>query len=112
MTVAGLKAAIPECTLTDATVGPQLSRYRRLAAHVTRIERDTGEVRVELDERVPEALLADTLSVERECCGFLDLAYDPQSRSLKITVANVAHDPRLDSLAVLLTPPAPPEQLR
>jgi hypothetical protein len=106
MTPARLKAAIPECTLTEATVGPQISRYSRLAEHVTRIKRSTGEVRVEFDERVPEALLSRTLSVERECCSFLNLAYDPGFRSLTITVRNTAHDPRLDSLAMLLTPPA------
>ena len=110
MTVAPLKSVIPECTLTDATAGPQLSRYRRLAAHVTRIERDTGEVRVEFDERVPEAVLGHTLSVERGCCSFFELAYDRAVRQLRITVANIAHDSRLDPLAALLTPAAGPAQ--
>ena len=107
MTSADLRAAIPSCTLAPAGVGPQISRYRQLAAHVTRIERNTGEVRVEFDERVPDGLLAQTLEVERECCSFLELTYDSGSRSLAVTVAEVAHGPSLEPLAMLLTPPAP-----
>ena len=111
MTVALLKA-IPECTLTGDAAGPQISRYRGLAPHVTQVERSTGEVRVEFDERVPEEMLEQTLSVERGCCGFLDLAYDQSSRSLMITVAEIADDPRLDAFVALLTPPAKPAQAR
>jgi hypothetical protein len=100
-----LKLAIPECRLPETAVGPQLARYRTLAEHVIDIHRDIGEVRVQFDKTVPEGLLAQTLVVERECCTFVGLDYQPPTRSLTITVANVAHDPRLDALIALLTPP-------
>lgn len=99
-----LKVAIRECRLDDAAIGPQLRRFRELARHVVSIERDAGEVRVHFDEHVPDDLLALTLAVEHECCAFVGLAYASESRSLTITVTNVAQDPRLDSLAALLTP--------
>jgi hypothetical protein len=95
---------IPECRLSEAAVGPQLSRYRQLAQHVVDIQRNVGEVRVQFDDALPDGLLGHTLSVERECCSFLGLAYDLTSRSLTITVDNIAQDPRLDLLAALLNP--------
>lgn len=100
-----LKLAIPECRLPDTAVGPQLARYRKLAEHVIDLHRDVGEVRVQFDDTVPESLLAQTLAVERECCTFVDLEYQPHMRSLTITVANVAQHPRLETLQALLIPP-------
>jgi hypothetical protein len=98
-----LKLAIPECRLTETAAGSQIARYRQLAEHVVEVERDIGELRVRFDETVPEGLLAGTLGVERECCSFLGLHYQPQTRSLMITVANLARDARLDTLRALLT---------
>jgi hypothetical protein len=99
-----LPLAIPECRLDAVALGPQIARYRRLASHVTRIERTVGEVSVQFDEHVPAGLLGHTVAVERECCTFVGIDYEPQSRTLRFTVANIAQDPRLDSLAALLTP--------
>jgi len=99
-----LKMAMPECQLDDAAIGPQIHRYRQLARHVRRIERETGEVRVHFDEQVQDGLLALTLAVEQECCAFVGLQYTAEARVLTITVANVSQNPRLDSLASLLTP--------
>jgi hypothetical protein len=104
-----LPLAVPECQLDPAALGPQIRRYRRLASHVTRIERTVGGVRVEFDASVPDGLLGQTLAVERDCCTFVGIDYTPQSRTLSLTVANVAQDPRLDSLAALLTPPTTSE---
>jgi hypothetical protein len=100
-----LPLAIPECRLDAAALGPQIRRYRQLASHVTRLERTVGEVRVEFDASVPDGLLGRTLAVERGCCTFVGIEYEPQSRTLTFTVANVAQDPRLDSFAALLAPP-------
>jgi hypothetical protein len=99
-----LKMAIPECTLPDTAVGPQIARYRQLARHVVELERRIGEVRVRFDATVPDGLLARTLAVEQGCCAFVGLDYEPATRSLAITVANVDQDPRPDTLAMLLTP--------
>ena len=100
-----LKMSIPECRLPETAVGPQLARYRRLAEHVTDIHRDIGQLRVQFDDSVPDGLLDHALAVERECCSFVGLDYQPQTRLLTITVANVAQDPRLDTLRALLSPP-------
>ena len=99
-----LNMAIPERQLDDAAIGPQIDRYRKLARYVTKIEREAGEVRVQFDQRVPDGLLALTLAVEQECCAFVGLDYTSESRVLTLTVANVSQNPRLDSLASLLTP--------
>jgi hypothetical protein len=99
-----LPVAIPECRLDASALGPQIARYQRLAERVTRIERNPGKVRAQFDEDVPDGLLQHTLAVERDCCTFVGIYYLPTSRSLALTVANIAQDPRLDSLAALLTP--------
>jgi hypothetical protein len=99
-----LKMAIPECQLSDATLGTQVRRYRELARHVTRIERQTGAIRVQFDKDVPDGLLELTLATEQECCSFLDLDYSSDSRSLTISVANGSQSSRLDSFATLLNP--------
>lgn len=95
---------IPGCQLNGSALPPQIGRYRQLAAHVKRIKRELGDVRVEFDEHVPDGLLEYTLAVERECCTFVGIEYKPESRTLTFTVERVAQDPRLDSLTVLLTP--------
>ena len=100
-----LRLAVPECSLTDEQIGPQLARYRRLAEHVIQLERRAGEVRVYFDDEVPDRLLHQALSAESECCAFVRLDYSHDSRSLKITVETVAQAPRLDSFAALFTPP-------
>lgn len=102
-----LPIAIPECRLDPAALGPQICRYRQLATHVTRIERTVGEIRVEFDYRIPAGLLEYTLMVERDCCTFVTADYQSTSGTLTFTVENIAQDPRLDSLAALLAPPAP-----
>ncbi len=99
-----------ECQLDPAALGPQIARYRRLAAHVTRIDRDVGEVRVQFDDRVPAGLLGHTLTVERDCCPFVGIEYDAASRALALTVATVAQGPGLNSLAALLAPPPTSER--
>ena len=99
-----LKMAIPECQLDDSAIASQLRRFGELKRYVISVEREAAEVRVQFDEQVPDDLLALTLAVEQECCAFLGLAYTSKSRVLRITVANVSHVPRLDSLAALLAP--------
>ena len=102
-----LPLAIPECRLDAAAFDTQIARYRRLAAHVTRIERTVGQVRVSLDDQVPDGLLEHTVAVERDCCSFLGIDHEPGSRTLTFTVASTARDSRLDSLFALLATPGP-----
>jgi hypothetical protein len=94
--------AIPECQLDEAAIEDQVGRFRQLAGHVSRIEREAGEIQVQFDERVPDGLLALTLAVEQRCCSFIGLDYRSESRSLTITVADPSDDAKLDSFASLL----------
>jgi hypothetical protein len=43
-----------------------------------------------------------TLAVERDCCPFLELAYDKAARRLEISVADRGLEPALDVLATVL----------
>ncbi len=97
-----MPVAIPECRLDASALGPQISRYRRLAEHVTGIERNPGEVRVQFDEDVPDGLLTRSPSSGTAARSSASSTSQPGG-TLAFTVANVAQDSRLDSLAALLT---------
>ncbi len=100
---AGRNLAIPGCKLDAPGLGAQLTRYRQLAAHGTRVERHTGQVLARFGDNVPLGLLERTLDVERHCCPFVHTEYDERERQLRITVETIDQDPRLDSLFYALT---------
>jgi hypothetical protein len=77
-----LLVSIPECRLDASALGPQISRYQRLAEPVIGIERNPGEVRVQFDEDVPDGLLRHTLAAERDCCALVGIEYEPTARTL------------------------------
>lgn len=92
------------CGLTDAALGSQLRRYRRLSEHVTSLERTTGQVIAEFGADLPPALLENTLEVERRCCPFVQATYEPGCGRLTLAVQTIDQDPRLDSLFNALAP--------
>lgn len=93
------------CELDDRQLAEQLARYRRLSGSVVSVERSAGSARVRFAQQVDSGLLDETLAIERGCCGFFTLDYDPSAR-----VLSVATEPEhADGLAILLTAltPAP-----
>jgi len=91
------------CELDESQLGEQLNRYRRLSSSVLRVERDGPRAHVAFDARVDTTLLAHALTVERGCCSFFTLAYDPSARVLTIHTA----DDHVDGLMALLTALSP-----
>jgi hypothetical protein len=99
---------IQDCALDERQLADQVQRYRKLAQHVTEIDRSAGRVEVQLDAAVPTDLIARTIEIERGCCPFYELDYDAAPRRLTITVGDTALDGRLDPLVAALTAPAQP----
>ncbi len=88
------------CELDDRQLAQQLARYRDLSASVLAVERNhaMASARVLFAEQVDGELLEQTLSIERDCCSFFTLAYDPSHRVLSIG----AEPERSDALSALL----------
>ena len=71
------------------------------------IERTPRRIVVELDRRVEETLVEQTLAIERECCPFYELGWEPERRRLSIAVAHAEHAPALEAVAFSLGIDAP-----
>jgi hypothetical protein len=97
-----LPIAPESCSLDDAGLTAQRERYRRLGAGATVIERDRGRIAVRVTRAVPDDLVGELISVERECCPFFELDWDPASRSFSVSVSEPRHQPALDAIAYAL----------
>ena len=74
------------CRLNDDDLAAQLERYRALGRHATEVAHEPGRVVVRFSDDPPAELLERTLEVERGCCPFFEIGYEPSSRSLAIAV--------------------------
>ncbi len=102
----GLDSAPVACHLDLQRLGEQRERYRRLGASVERTARRPLELTVQFTHDVDERLLEETLGIERECCPFFSLRYDPRARQLTARVSDADQDPTLDALSFALSSPA------
>jgi hypothetical protein len=91
------------CALDEAGRAEQLERYRTLAAHTAEVEHEPRRVVVRFADDPPTSLLERTLEVERGCCPFFDVQYEPVSRRLVIAVEDPDRDRDLDAFADVLT---------
>jgi hypothetical protein len=94
----------PACRLDERGLLAQLERYHQLSGHVEAIEREPGRLVARLDAALERGALERALDVERACCPFIGVDYDPEGRRLALTVQEAAHDPALDALYEALTP--------
>jgi hypothetical protein len=100
-----LPIAPADCTLDHDELSAQLDRYRQLSTTVASIERHPGRARVLFTDAVDRRLLDDTMRIERGCCSFFALHYDPSGRALSIGV-EPEHDDTLSLLVNALAPRA------
>jgi hypothetical protein len=95
-------AQIAECRLDLAALRVQRDRYRVLGEHVADMRRAPGRLDVRFERSVDEALLTKTLAVERGCCPFFQLDYEPTSRWLSVRVEEEDQDRALEAIRVAL----------
>lgn len=92
----------PSCALDEAGLRSQLERYRQAGQNARLIERTPRSLVVDLDQNVDAELIAETVAIERECCPFFTLTWEPDRRRLTISVSQAAHEPALDAIAFAL----------
>ena len=92
----------PSCALDESGLRSQLQRYRQAGRNARLIERTPRSLVADLDEHVDARLIAETIAVERECCPFFALTWEPDRRRLIVSVSQAAHEPALDAIAFAL----------
>ncbi len=92
----------PSCALDEAGLRSQLERYRQAGQNARLIERTPRSLVADLDKDVDAELVAETVSIERECCPFFTLTWEPERRRLTISVSQAAHEPAIDAIAFAL----------
>jgi hypothetical protein len=92
----------PSCALDEVGLRLQLERYRRAGQGARRIEQTRRRLVVELDEHVDGKLVEEAIAIERECCPFFALDWEPAPRRLTVAVSRVEHEPALDAIAFAL----------
>jgi hypothetical protein len=92
----------PSCSLDDAGLRLQYDRYREAGSEARLVERSRKRLVVDLDKHVDAQLVARMLAVERECCPFFTLGWQPRRRRLSVSVSQAEHAPALDAIASAL----------
>jgi ubiquinone/menaquinone biosynthesis C-methylase UbiE len=103
-----LRARKPEhagavrCKLDESRLREQLARYRKAGAGGRLIERGPRRLAVEIDRAVEAREIQELIAVERDCCPFFHLDWEPRSRVLRISVDAPEHEPALETIATAL----------
>jgi hypothetical protein len=92
----------PSCALDASGLRSQLERYRQAGRNARVIERTPRRLVAELADQVDAELVAETIAVERECCPFFALSWEPDRRRLTVSVSQAEHEPALDAIAFAL----------
>jgi hypothetical protein len=91
------------CSLNADELTAQLERYRAIGRLAAAVEREPGRVVVRFAGDPPSALIERTLEVERGCCPFFEIDYDPVIRRLAISADDPDRYPGVDAIAHALT---------
>ncbi|MFI4985018.1 MAG: hypothetical protein ACHQAV_03405 [Solirubrobacterales bacterium] len=92
----------PSCALDETGLRLQLERYRRAGASARQVDRTGRRLAVDLDHAVDTKLVDGLVAIERECCPFFALDWEPDRRRLTVSVSQAEHEPALDAIAFAL----------
>jgi hypothetical protein len=99
---AGATMNATRCSLGVAEMAAQLERYRELGQLAAVTEHEPGRIVVRFLEDPPPALLELTMRVERGCCPFISLEFEPRAHRLTISAEHPDHQPSLEAIAQAL----------
>ncbi len=92
----------PSCALDDSGLRLQYARYRQVGHGASLVSHGARGLVLDLELHVDEALVDELLAVERACCPFFELSWEPARRRLSISVTQGGHEPALDSILFAL----------
>jgi ubiquinone/menaquinone biosynthesis C-methylase UbiE len=99
----GEELPIAECRLDLDGARSQRDRYQAIGAGITRLARQPNRLDAWLAPEADRALVAEAIEIERECCPFFEIAFDPAERRLSVGVADPSQEPALDAIRYALT---------
>jgi hypothetical protein len=90
------------CSLDEAVLRSQLERYRTAGRDATIIERAPRLLIIAIGDQTPAGVVEELVAVERGCCPFFGLDWEPAERRLAVSVADAWHEPALGAIASAL----------
>jgi hypothetical protein len=90
------------CALDETGLRAQYERYRRAGEGARVLDRTPRRLVVGLDEHLDTTLVDELLAIERECCPFFGLSFEPGAMRLTVSVSRVEHEPALDAISFAL----------
>ena len=90
------------CALDEGGLRSQLERYRRAGQGARIVERSRRRLVVDLDEHADGKLIEESVAIERECCPFFTLDWEPARRRLTVAVSHVEHEAASGAIAFAL----------
>jgi hypothetical protein len=88
----------PSCSLDEDGLRRQRERYAEAGRGARVVERTPRRVVVALATGADPGNVQRLLAVERECCPFFDLGWDPARRRLSVAVPEAGLEPALDAI--------------
>ncbi len=92
----------PSCALDETALRSQYERYRQTGMGARVVERSPLHLVVELDQHVDTRLVEETIAIERECCPFYELGWEPDRRRLSVSVSRPKHAQALEAISFAL----------
>jgi hypothetical protein len=89
---------VEACELDAEGVRAQGDRYRELSRRSVAVDRSPMALSVRFSDEVDQALLSETVAIERGCCSFLSIDYNPDALMLSIGVDEDRLAPALDGI--------------
>jgi hypothetical protein len=92
----------PGCALDERGLRLQLDRYRRTGRQARLIERTPRRLAVQPDDQADDGLIQEMIAIERECCPYFAIDFDPDQRRLAVSISSARDEPALDAVAFAL----------
>jgi hypothetical protein len=90
------------CSLDQAGLSTQLERYRAAGEGAEIIHQEKQRLVIRVSDQAPDVVIEALVAVERSCCPFLELDWQPLRRRLSIAVSRAENEPALEAIAYAL----------
>jgi len=90
------------CSLDQDGLSAQLERYRAAGAGAQIVEQDSRRLVIRVSDQASTAAIEQLVAVERGCCPFFELDWEPDARVLGVAVSRAEHEPALGAIAAAL----------
>lgn len=87
------------CSLDEQELRAQLARYRAVGARADVLEMGRQRLVIRVGNPVSDLMVEELVEMERHCCPFFDVGWEPRRRRLSISVSRPEEESALDAIA-------------